>query len=549
MPPGNPTYVWIAARARNALRRRALVSTVSGLAFVCALIGLILIPRETTRLVRIASQHPSEKPADTAAAADALMLAQASIRQADSALAAARRVMALQQQQQPVAAPQDTLSPGLQAERDSLSAMLTSLNTAMARATESPLPPAFKSLGASPALAADPRVRVWLDSLDQVDKLRAPFGALGAGDPIYVALTARVNELGRSIRDAASNRRVELRARIAPLTPPPPPIPKLQRTHVDTTGFVIVRASAALELASARRKLDSLRHTNARIDTAATQARAVANVDAPPIAMLGASLVIALAVGFSVVFVGEVRHPRVAHMREGEAVSNVRVLSVIQSTSVVERARRQSDIEAPPLIDLTSENYRTLYLHLAATEASVPIVTLTGDIPAVVATVAANLAAVAAYEARSTLLVDGDPSTSAIASVLRIESDPGLYGVLSERAELSAAIVTTTIGRDRPLDVLPSGHGRIGTATPNAVSKLHAALARMERRYDFIVIAVPSSYAQLETNTIIPAPDVIVCAQVAVTEIADLRAAVKGLRAAGKSVHGIVLWDDEAPRV
>ncbi len=547
MPPSNPTYVWIAARARNALRRRALVSAVSGAAFVCVLIGLILIPRETTRLVRIASQHPSEKPVDTAAAADAVVLARASIRQADSALAAARRVVVLQRP--PVAIPQDTLSPALRGERDSLTTMLASLDASMTRAAESPLPPAFKSLGTSPALAGDQRVRVWLDSLDQVDKLRAPFGALGAGDPIYVALTARVNELGRSIRDAASERRSELRAQIAPLAPPPPPAATLQTTHVDTTGFVNARVAATEEFLLARQQLDSLRRGNAKIDTAATLARAVANVGAPPIAMLGAALVIAMAVGFSIVFVGEVRHPRVAHMREGEAVSNARVLSVIESSSVVERGRRQSDIEAPPLIDITSENYRTLYLFLAATEASVPVVTLTGDIPAVVATVAANLAAVAAYEARSTLLVDGDPSTSTIASVLRLESDPGLLGVLGGREELSAAIVTTKIGRDRPLDVLPSGHGRIGTASTDAVSKLHDSLARMERRYDFIVIAVPSSYAQLVTNTIIPAPDVIVCAQVGVTEIADLRGAVKGLRAAGKVVHGIVLWDDETPRL
>jgi len=546
MPPGNPTYVWIAARARNALRRRALASIVTGIVFVCALIGLVLLPRETTRLVRVTSQHPVEKTADTSAAADALVLARASIRQADSALAAARRVVALQQ---PIAAPQDTLSPALRAERDSLTALLASLTAAMARAADSPLPPAFRALGQSPALARDQRVRVWLDSLDEVDKLRAPFGALGAGDPIYVALTARVNELGRSIRDAASEKRSELRARIAPLTAPPPPLPTLQTTHVDTTMFVSARATAMQEFLLARQRLDSLRGVNARIDTVATLARQVANVGAPPIAMLAAALVIALAIGFAAVFIGEMRHPRVAHMREGEAVSNVRVLSVIRPSSIVERGRRQSDIETPPLIDITSESYRTLYLHLAATEASVPIVTVTGDIPGVVATIAANLAAVSAYEARSTLLVDGDPSTSAVSSVLRMESDPGLHGVLGERVDLSAAIVPTTVGRDRPLDVLPSGHGRIGTASPEAVRELHDTLARMERRYDFIVIVAPSSYAQMKTNTIIPAPDVVVCAQVGVTQIADLRAAVKNLRAAGKVVHGIALWDDEAPRL
>jgi Mrp family chromosome partitioning ATPase len=503
------------------------------------------MPRETTRVVHVAIQRPAQKSADTVAATDAMVLARASIRQADSALAAARRVVALQQ---PAAPQRDTLSPALQVTRDSLARLLSALNAAMARASESPLPPAFKSLGESPALAADLHVRVWLDSLDQVDKLRAPFGALGAGDPIYVALTARVNELGRSIRDAATSKRSELRARIAPLTAAPV-TPAAMTTHVDTSGFVSARETAMQEFVQARQRLDSLRRINARIDTVATQARQVANVGAPPIAMLGSAVVIALALGFSIVFVGEVRHPRIAHMREGEAVSNVRVLCVIQSSSVVERARRQSDVETPALIDIISESYRTLYLHMAATEASVPIVTLTGDIPGIVGTVAANLAAVAAYEARSTLLVDADPSTSAIASVLQVESEPGLHGVLSGRIDLSAAIVTTTIGRDRPLDVLPSGHGRIGTAAPETVTSVHDALARMERRYDFVVIAASSSYAQLVSNTIIPAPDVILCAQVGFTEIAELRSAVRSLRSAGKFVHGIVLWDDERPRL
>ena len=51
------------------------------------------------------------------------------------------------------------------------------------------------------------------------------------------------------------------------------------------------------------------------------------------------------------------------------------------------------------MIDIVSESYRRLYLHLAATEANVPMVTVTGDDAAIVGTVASNLAAMAAYEA------------------------------------------------------------------------------------------------------------------------------------------------------
>ncbi len=523
------------------------MSSVAGIVFVGVLLGLIASPHETAQVAATGTSRVVQKSGDSTGAIDALILARGSIRQADSALAAARRVISLERQSNP--APQDTLSSALRGERDSLSVLLTTLQTDMERAAESPLPPAFKSLGSSRALVGNQRVRVWMDSLDQVDKLRAPFGALGAGDPIYVALTARVNELGRLIRDAATERRSELRARLAPLLAPPPPLPVATVTRIDTTGFVIAKQNATQQFTNAQHLLDSMRHSNAVIDTVAKRARAVANVGAPPIAMLGSALVISLAVGFTVVFVGELRHPRVAHMREGEAVANVRVLSVLKPSPVLERARRSSDVETPPLIDVTSERYRTLYLHLAATEARVPIITLTGDIPVVVGTVAANIAAVAAYEARNALLVDGDPSTSMIASILHVEPAAGVQDVLAGRRELSTVIITKTIGRDRPLAVLPSGHGDITTAKPEAVREMHDALERMARRYDFIVMAVPINYAMLATNTIVPAPDVIICAQVGVTRIATLRAAVKGLRSAGKLVYGIVLWDDERPRV
>ena len=102
-----------------------------------------------------------------------------------------------------------------------------------------------------------------------------------------------------------------------------------------------------------------------------------------------------------------------------------------------------------------SEGYRRLYLHLAATEANVPIVTIAGDVAAIVGTVASNLAAAAAYEARSTLLVDVDPATSIVAKVLRVPPNPGFAGIVTGISDWPDSIVSTTIGRDRPLDVLP----------------------------------------------------------------------------------------------
>lgn len=524
------------------------MAVVSGASFVVALIGLVLVPRQASRTAH--SLSAALPPlADTTPVIRERRAALRTIAQSDSALLRARaRLRAAVPPPPPV--PPDTLAPAQRAERDSLRGLLEQLTAAAARAAVSPLPPAFRALAHTPALQGDARVRVWLDSLNQVDNLRAPFGALGAGDPIYVALTARVNELGRAIRDAAARRQGELRARLVPLlAPPPAAAPAVTLPSIDTMPLVRRRADAVATLARANVTLDSLRRYDARIDAEASRARELANVGAPPLAMLGAALVIALAVGFGVSFVAEVRHPRVAHLREGEVVSGTRVLAVVRPTVVVERDRRQSDLEGPPLIDIVSESYRTLYLHLAATEASLPVVTVTGDLPTIVATVAANLAAVAAYEARSTLLVDADPAAGAVAAVLRVRPLPGLTGILAGRADWAGAVVSTTIGRDRPLDVLPSGEGRLTQSSADAVTRVRETLARLERRYDFVVIVASTSYAQLVSGTVIPAPDVVVCAHIGRTRLADLRAAVKSLRGAGRVVHGVVLWDDEMPRL
>jgi Mrp family chromosome partitioning ATPase len=291
-----------------------------------------------------------------------------------------------------------------------------------------------------------------------------------------------------------------------------------------------------------------MRAINERIDSEQEHARDLANVGAPPLAMLAAALVLALTVGFGASLFIELKRPTIADAREAEQVTGVRVLSVIELAEVVaERSRRQADVVAPPLIDVVSESYRRLYLHLAATEANVPIVTVAGDDAAIVATVAANIAAAAAYEARSTLLVDVDPTTSTIASILRISSNPGLAGIVSGAADWPESIVQVTIGRDRVLDLLPSGTRRAGAPDASVAQRIRGDFARMERRYDLIVIAAPTAYVQRGRTSIIPAPDVVLCARVAYTKIARLKEEVETLRDMNLRIHGLVLWNDDLP--
>jgi len=81
------------------------------------------------------------------------------------------------------------------------------------------------------------------------------------------------------------------------------------------------------------------------------------------------------------------------------------------------------------------------------------------------------------------------------------------------------------------------------------VEEVRKELARMQRRYDFIIIAAPTSYVQHAANSIIPAPDVILCARIAHTTVGGLKSAVDGLRGSDMRIHGLVLWDAEMPQL
>jgi Mrp family chromosome partitioning ATPase len=540
---GGSAYLWMAARARNALRRVVVFGIVGGVVFIGALIAFVLVPRNASRkaLAVAASIETRTDSAPTVATRDRYL---AEINAADSVMNATRRALT------PVpAAVIDTFPPAVRAQRDSLSTELATLNRLIDRAENAPLPTSYRALAASPEVAADPRVRILLDSLADIERDRNAFGAVGGVDPVYLSLTSRANAIGRQIQGIADAKRGEVRGKLALIRPTPAPVVKPVIT-VDTMKLLAQRVTAQQNFTAAARQLDQINQKNARIDRETAHARELANVGAPPWAMLAAAVVLALAVGFAASFGTELKRPHIADPREAEQISGARVLTVVKPPEiVVERSRRQADIEAPPLIDVVSESYRTLYLHIASVEASVPIVTITGDDPGIVATVAANLAASAAYEARSTLLVDVDPTTCSVASVLRIRPDPGLSGIITGNATWPEAIVPTTIGRDRPLDVLPSGTRRSGLPEPNTVEEVRKELARMQRRYDFIIIAAPTSYVQRSASSIIPAPDVILCARIAHSTLGGLKTTVDSLRGADMRIHGLVLWDAEMPQL
>jgi Mrp family chromosome partitioning ATPase len=532
----------MSARALNALRRPAIMGIVGGLVFVGALIAFVLVPRQASKAA-IAVAASLEQKIDSSGSMTVRTGALARIAAADSMLLVARRTVA----PAPVAVV-DTFPPYLIARRDSLAVVVSTLNRLIERADNAPLPSSYRVLAQSPALAGDDQVRMLLDSLSEIERERDAFGAVGGVDPVYVALTSRATAIGRQIQAVAEGKRAVARSQLVALRPPtPPPAPQIR---IDTMKYLADKVQAQRTYAGAIRALTQARATNERIDRQSEKARDLANVGAPPLAMLGAALVLALTLGFAVSLALELRSPHVADPREAEQVTGARVLTVIRPGEIMaERTRRQADEEAPPLIDIVSENYRRLYLHLAATEANVPMVTVTGQDAAIVGTVASNLAATAAYEARSTLVVDVDPVTCTIARVLRVRPNPGFAGIVAGEAEWADSIVTTTIGRDRPLDVLPSGTTRIGIPTPDIAERIHDDFIRMERRYDLVVIAAPPAYLLQQSVAVLPSPDVVFCGRVGRTSIADLKKSVDAFRERDLRVHGLVLWDDDVPQI
>src|SRR5256714_2272003 len=372
---GGSAYLWMAARARNALRRVAVFGIVGGVVFIAALIAFVIVPRSASKkALAVASRIEARADsAPTVAARDRYL---AEVNNADSILNATRQALI-----PPPAAVIDTFPPAVRAQRDSLGAELTTLNRLIDRAENAPLPTSYRALAASPTVAADPRVRVLLDSLADIERERNAFGAVGGVDPVYLSLTSRATAIGREIKGIADAKRGEVRGKLALIRPTAAPVPKPVIT-VDTVRLLAQRAGAQQNYTAAVRQLDQINQKNSRIDRESARARELANVGAPPWAMLAAAVVLALAIGFAASFGTELKRPHIAGPREAEQISGARVLTVIRPPEVVvERSRRQADVEAPPLIDVVSESYRTLYLHIASVEASVPIVTITGDDP------------------------------------------------------------------------------------------------------------------------------------------------------------------------
>jgi Mrp family chromosome partitioning ATPase len=570
---------WLAARARNALRRPLRIIGVSSTAFIAALLTLILIPHETTRAAARLLATTQDRP-DTFALVHRVARLQVAQLAAESAVVRDRlRARAARQ------AFHDSLvaraaSSGGGTRRDSLTADRAELTSLVALVTRSPLPTSYRALGDARALKGDPRVRVLLDSLTVVVRARDALSSNRTDVP-YLALTARLASIGQAIEAIATARARALGTEITVLSPDAtraaPRVP-----HVDTTIAHTRLDSVGLALAPAALALADARRVDSALDARVDQARAIAGGSAPPLALMAAALVLGLAVGFAVTFGTELSTPRVSDGPEASRVAGVPILATVgPRLPDPRRMRRKTDKELSTLIDVNSESYRYVYLSVSGADAAAstgfPLVAVTGDEAEVVGTVATNIAVASAHDSRTTLLIDADRDAAVVAGILGMPRAPGVSDVLAGRAEWSSIVSTAVIGRDRLLNVMPAGSknggvvvempdssftdaevGDVATETgevpsENAVrvttpgGELRAELLRLGRRYDLVVVAAPAGAAQVGPDSVLPVSEAIVCVRVAFTPLARLASAVATLRESRLHVRGVVLWDADVP--
>ncbi len=532
---------WLTARARNAVNRPIFIGAVGLGAFVVALVALFLAPQQARPGARRIAPPVDARP-DTAPLVAALAQARGRVVSADSSLTSARSRAHVMPPN--VAA----LSAAATATRDTLSTAVNNLDALLTRAESAPVPASFHALGESPELSTNPRVKSLLDSLSDIERDQDAIGAAGSTDPVFLALSTSAAQIGRMVQAIAQDRRDALRQQIAKLSGPTPAEVIAQSPASDTTAWIATRDSAQSLVAQATTALSDAREKAQRHDLEVSRATSQAQVEVPPIALLGAALVFGITLGFGSAFVGEMRDPRISSDHELERVTGARVLATVRPRPrQPDRRRRHADHDVPPYFDPAADGYQLTYLHVARAGASRLMLTVASGEAGIAAVVAANVAAIAADEARSTILVDTDSRTSPVSAVLRIPAEPGLVDVIDGRGDWPEVTIPAQVGRDRAIDVLPSGVSDRPREASAIVAFFRREAARIGRHYEAIIVATSFEHARVGVPGALPIPDTILCARVGYTRIADLQATITAVRAVGGNPLGVVLWQAPPP--
>ncbi len=543
----------MAARARNALRRPVFITGVSIMTFLASLLALVIVPQQA-RKAAAALRPPDALRPDTAPTMQALMEAQRQIAVAEASIVQARAELQQLVLATAAANATDTAATGVlitadvRARRDSLTSQVELLSRLISRSENSPLLGSYRALAQAAPMQGDPRVKPMLDSLVEIERERESYSAVGGVDPVFVALTARANELGRNIEALADARRILLRQQLAALAPPPPVAPAAiaARPLPDTLARMQELSAARAAAAGVASRLARERQELVQLDVREARAQDLASVGASPSAILAAALVFGAVLGFGVALLDEVRRPRVADAFEAERATGNRVLGLIRPLAASpERGRRSADKAGPPYLDRGGDGHQLIYLTISTAGSNTIMLTVTGDSPDISAVVAMNFAAIAADEARATLLVDADGASSSVTRALRLRPGPGFAALANGTAEWPEVTRSAQLGRDRMIDVVTSGDAGLSVAQVNGL--LARDMERLSRRYDAIVVVASPEQVIAGLAAAMPIPDVLYCARAGRLPIAELQRTTDEIVTAGGNLRGLVMWNAPDP--
>jgi hypothetical protein len=571
LPPPTPRRLragqrarWLAARTRNAARHGLLIASVGALVVVGALLLFIFVSYHVDRaLAAQIAALPRER--DTRPLQVEVRAARRELARLEGSLsAAAIAVQAEATRLRPVPATRDTVpvapsSPG----RDSAA---TDLQRQLARIRQAPLVESYRALAETRLLRDDARARAMIDSIEKVHAEREAYAALSGPDARYASMTARLTQLGQRL-----TRLAELTAAGTPATANPADTragadARAERGRAAAlppmadSALARARNHAATMVARTERVLLDVVALNTDLRTSRDALRARLQLDIPPIAMLLASLVLGVALGFGFVLWRELRRPTVGDEQELEALTRTRVIvhREVGASVRTARARRRADEQLPAIMRPTDAAWPLLHLTLTGIGDVARAIEVVADQPALAGAVALNLSAVAARESRATILVDVAHRRSALlpllpTSALAPASESTAESIAESTAESTVparwdAPRSLAIGRDTFLDiVLPRRvrslrTGRDLSAPPDTAS-LAADLQRLTAHHDLAVFVTDH-----ELDAPLPAAtDVVLCARPGVTTLAWLFRTMQQLEDRGRRVRAVVLWSADLP--
>jgi hypothetical protein len=294
-----------------------------------------------------------------------------------------------------------------------------------------------------------------------------------------------------------------------------------------------------------QRQLDEIRRTNDSLEARRAAVRELRGLSIPPLAMLGAALIVGLALGYGTAVVRELRRPTVGDEGEVERLAQARVVVHNGSLEAVRdvRTRRRADKILPPALDPTADAWQQLHLTLTGLGDVVRTVRVVSDQPLLAGTLAINLAAAAARESRATLLVEPPSPTPLLAMLLRQTKPRGILDVQQGRAELREVVAEVPMGRDVAVDVLFSGNVPSNPLALLVRPENGDEIRRIAARYDLTLVVGDGPDVGVAPD------DTIVCARLGSTSLEWLGRVTSQARADNHRLRAVLLWATDAPTV